>query len=138
MTDPTVNQIKPDWSDRDDFGITFVVQQGQIRVHTDLPYTNQLVAPISINADAQWFIGRSCCCAIVLYHSTISRHHAVLGYNADEGFYLMDLKSHNGTFLNQNQLLPLQTYVLQAKDRIQLADQTIQINMLYKDMEADA
>jgi protein phosphatase 1D len=61
--------------------------------------------------------GRLDNCHIVMAHPTTSRYHAVLQYrstfsNEDEkkGFYLYDLGSTHGTFLNKYRIKP-KTYV---------------------------
>lgn len=52
-----------------------------------------------------WLIGRSRNCAISVSQPSISRCHAVIGHSP-EGFYVMDVGSSNGTFL-QGQRLPV-------------------------------
>jgi pSer/pThr/pTyr-binding forkhead associated (FHA) protein len=133
MAHQTLNRIKSDCGDRPDFRITFIMQQGQISIQTELPDPSQPSGTVSAKTYVQWFIGRSDRCSIVINDSTISRQHAVLGYDADTGFYIIDTKSHNGTFLNQKRLLPLKRYALQTNDRITLSQQPIQITILYKD-----
>nr|CAG4641503.1 EOG090X026V [Eurycercus lamellatus] len=57
-------------------------------------------------------IGRLPNCMIVLEHPSISRYHAVLQYRLkvdeqqDQGWYLFDLGSTHGTFLNKKQIPP--------------------------------
>lgn len=56
--------------------------------------------------------GRIHCCDVVMAHPTISRYHAVLQYRGvpdgdeEKGFYLYDLDSSHGTFLNRARLKP--------------------------------
>lgn len=57
-----------------------------------------------------WTIGRNRLAALPLRDRKMSRHHAVILYAADEGFYLVDLNSMNGSYVNgirvqQRQLL---------------------------------
>lgn len=57
-----------------------------------------------------WTIGRNREAALPLRDRALSRRHAVILYTANEGFYLVDLNSMNGSFLNgvrvyQRQLL---------------------------------
>lgn len=61
--------------------------------------------------------GRFDNCHIVMAHPTVSRYHAVLQFRstfsaADErkGFYLFDLGSTHGTFVNKERIKP-RTYV---------------------------
>ncbi|XP_059324372.1 kanadaptin [Ammospiza nelsoni] len=67
--------------------------------------------------DSSWFlVGRLPGCAVSLEHPSVSRHHAVLQYRgcspeepsgADAaGFYVYDLGSTHGTFLNKARLPP--------------------------------
>jgi pSer/pThr/pTyr-binding forkhead associated (FHA) protein len=135
MTNRTLNQIGRDLCNRD-VSITFLVQQGEISVRTNLPYTDQLSITVSARVHTQWLIGRSHRCAIVLHDLTISHQHVVLGYDVQDSFYIMDVSSRNGTFLNQNRLSPLQRYTLKDRDRVTLTRQTIQIHILYNDSEA--
>lgn len=56
--------------------------------------------------------GRIECCDVIMAHPTISRYHAVLQYRGvpdgdlEKGFYLYDLDSTHGTFLNGAKLKP--------------------------------
>jgi pSer/pThr/pTyr-binding forkhead associated (FHA) protein len=134
MTNRTLNRSTMDLCECNAC-ITFMVQQGEINVYTDLPYTDQLSVSVPLEAHAQWLIGRSGRCAIVLRDLTISHQHTVLGYDAEEGFYIMDVQSRNGTFLNQSRLPPLQRHALKDRDRVALTRQTIQIKILYKNSD---
>jgi pSer/pThr/pTyr-binding forkhead associated (FHA) protein len=135
MADQTLHGIERQFYDRD-VGITLIVQQGFIRIHTSLTYTDQLSVLVSVNVNSQWMIGRSNRCAIIVHDSTISRQHAILGYDVHlGGFYIMDCISHNGTFLNQIRLNPLQRYVLKDRDALAFHGQTIHIKIIHKDSE---
>jgi len=65
-----------------------------------------------------WLIGRSRNCAIALPHPSVSRCHAVIGHSAAEGFYLMDVGSSNGTFLQGQRLPVLERRSLEDGDAI--------------------
>ncbi|MEB3291838.1 MAG: FHA domain-containing protein [Synechococcales bacterium] len=67
-----------------------------------------------------WLLGRSRNCAIPVPDRSISRCHAVIGYDQAQGFYLMDVGSSNGTFLNQKRLSILERYPLKDGDLINL------------------
>jgi pSer/pThr/pTyr-binding forkhead associated (FHA) protein len=49
---------------------------------------------------AWWVIGRGRGADAVLAEPTISRAHAAIGFQREEGFFLQDLGSTNGTLLN--------------------------------------
>jgi pSer/pThr/pTyr-binding forkhead associated (FHA) protein len=51
-------------------------------------------------------VGRSSKCKFVIKHPSISRSHCQIDY-VDGKFYVTDLKSLNGTFINGNRLIPL-------------------------------
>ncbi|WP_416674758.1 FHA domain-containing protein [Egbenema bharatensis] len=72
------------------------------------------VTPMS----STWLVGRSEGCTIQLQHRTISRRHAVIG-RYSFGFYIADLGSLNGTWVNQHRLEPARRIVLEDGDLIQ-------------------
>ncbi|KAI5634261.1 FHA domain-containing protein [Phthorimaea operculella] len=72
-----------------------------------------LVDNIALNKKPYYVFGRLANCDVVMAHPTISRHHAVLQYKAfaaegepASGWYLYDLGSTHGTFLNKEKLKP--------------------------------
>jgi hypothetical protein len=77
---------------------------------------NQLaeVTPIS----SSWLIGRSIGCAIQVQQRTVSRRHAVIGHYP-LGFYIADLGSLNGTWVNQCRIEPAQRILLEDGDLLQ-------------------
>lgn len=132
MISQTTDRIDNEAHDRGAY-ITFIVRRRQIKIHTNLTCTNQLSDSISIKAHWHLMLGRSNNSAILLHDSTVSRLHLFLGYNPHKGFYIMDAKSHNGTFLNQERLLYLQRYPLKNGDYVTVASQKIRINIVHKD-----
>ncbi len=116
-----------------ELAISFIVHQGLIRVQTTLTHTVHLSTVASVNANSQWVIGRSNRCAIIIDKLTVSRLHSVLGYDSHSGFYIMDVASYNGTFLNQIRLIPLKRYLLRDRDLLVINEQMIQINISYKE-----
>jgi FHA domain len=68
-----------------------------------------------------WLIGRGCNCAVLIQDPAISRFHAVIGHDQQHGFYVMDVGSSNGTFLNQRRLLKLKRHPLRDGDVIGLS-----------------
>ncbi len=69
-----------------------------------------------------WLLGRSRNCAIVVQDRSVSRCHAVVGYDVQQGFYLMDVGSSNGTCLNSTRLAVLKRYPLKDGDVIALCN----------------
>lgn len=64
-------------------------------------------------------LGRQADCGIVLDNKTVSRHHAQI-LQADQHYYLEDLNSSNGTYVNGQRIQG--RYCLQEKDQITLGD----------------
>lgn len=71
-----------------------------------------IIESINLMKQRFWIFGRLDSCHIVMQHPTVSRHHAVLQYLGEgneigePGFYLYDLGSTHGSFLNKNRLKP--------------------------------
>ncbi|XP_044262562.1 kanadaptin [Tribolium madens] len=71
-----------------------------------------IIETVNVMKKPFWTFGRLTSCDICMQHPTISRYHAVLQYRKDEkdatnsGFYIYDLESTHGTFLNKNRLKP--------------------------------
>lgn len=65
-----------------------------------------------------WTIGRNREAALPLRDRALSRRHAVILYVADEGFYLVDLNSMNGSFVNGGRIQ--QRQLLKDGDRLRL------------------
>ncbi|KAK9507944.1 hypothetical protein O3M35_007700 [Rhynocoris fuscipes] len=67
---------------------------------------------IDLRKKSYFIFGRADVCDICMAHPTVSRFHAVLQYRGvesdgnDKGFYLYDLKSTHGTFLNKYRIKP--------------------------------
>jgi hypothetical protein len=74
--------------------------------------------------DDQAIIGRGAASDIVLYDDQISRRHAEL---RNEGgiWYVRDLQSSNGTFVNDRRLAPGERVALRPEDRVRLGAQTV-------------
>lgn len=68
---------------------------------------------------SSWIIGRHSSAALPILDLSISRHHAVIGYQSED-FYLADVGSSNGTWLNQQRLTVGERYLLQDGDVIRL------------------
>jgi hypothetical protein len=67
-----------------------------------------------------WAVGRNATCAIPVYERSVSRCHAVIGRHAEEGFYISDLGSSNGTWVNGDRLPTSARYPLRHGDVVRL------------------
>ena len=71
-----------------------------------------IVTDIDMTEKPFYVMGRLSNCDVVLEHPSISRYHVILQYRAraedgsEPGWYLYDLGSTHGTFLNKQQLSP--------------------------------
>jgi pSer/pThr/pTyr-binding forkhead associated (FHA) protein len=71
-----------------------------------------IIETVNLMSRAYWIFGRLANCDVSMQHPTISRYHAVLQYRSDQadaartGFYIYDLESTHGTFLNKNRVKP--------------------------------
>ena len=101
--------------------IVGMVQQGQPYLLTNLlgERSQNLYQP-----DCCWLIGRSPDAALPFPDHRLSRHHAVIQYVAADGFYLVDLNSTNGSFVNGEAVR--YRHRLQEGDRIRVGSLVIQ------------
>jgi hypothetical protein len=90
-------------------------------------HTTFLVTNLVIGADyrlttvgSSWLIGRNSTCAISIRDLSVSRCHAVIGRNSNHKFYLSDLGSSNGTWVNLRKLTTHQRQVLHDGDLLQI------------------
>jgi pSer/pThr/pTyr-binding forkhead associated (FHA) protein len=104
--------------------IQVIEQRTDAVLRTNLPRTDT-VQPTA-NGVA-WLLGRSRNCTIVFPDPAISRCHAVLSYQPDRGFQLMDAASSNGTCLNGQRLLAMQPRTVQDGDVITVSHIAIQL-----------
>ena len=81
--------------------------------------TKETIQAITSNGFS-WSIGRSSNCAISIPDRTVSRCHAVIGYHPDDGFYLMDVGSNNGTWLNRRHISQMERCTLYDGDLLEL------------------
>ncbi len=73
---------------------------------------------ILISEEQVWTIGRDRNSAIPAQNDRLSRHHAAIRYLDGKGFYLVDLKSTNGSFVNSRPVR--QPILLKDRDRLRL------------------
>lgn len=87
---------------------------------------------------SSWLVGRSSSCAISILDSSVSRCHAVISYCPENGFYLTDVGSSNGTFLNCRRLPTLERVSLHDGDLIQFGNIRIEFFLSIHQAEAIA
>lgn len=69
---------------------------------------------------ASWLLGRSTNSAIAIKDTCVSRQHAVIAHACGRDFYLTDVGSSNGTWVNRQRLAHLERCPLNDGDLIQL------------------
>lgn len=104
--------------------VSGVIDADQVYLMTNLVAGNsqKMLQPQGI-----WTIGRSCKASISVMDERVSRNHAAIEYRHHEGFYLSDLDSTNGTYLNHE--LVTEPILLQDGDRVRLG--TIVFSFFY-------
>ena len=81
---------------------------------------------LELALDREWLVvGRGRSADLVIAEPTLSRVHAAVGYGA-EGFFVEDLGSTNGTWLNGG---PAQRAVLKHGDTIQMGKLTLAVSL---------
>lgn len=74
--------------------------------------SGKIVRVVDLTKQSFVVFGRLDNCDIAMLHPTVSRHHAVLQYRSstqgddEAGFYVYDLGSSLGTFLNKQKVQP--------------------------------
>lgn len=101
--------------------IVGMVQQGQAYLLTNL--LNEKSQNL-YQAECCWLIGRAPDAAISFRDRRLSRHHAVIQYFPGDGFYLIDLQSTNGSFVNGEAVR--YRHRLEEGDRIRVGSLAIQ------------
>lgn len=96
--------------------IQAVTSGQQTFLSTNLNRNAVQVTPVAL----AWSIGRNPNCAIAIRHRSVSRCHAMIGQYAESSFYLADLGSSNGTWLNRRRLASMERRSLRDGDMIQL------------------
>jgi hypothetical protein len=104
--------------------IQVVEHHSEAVLRTNLPRTDT-VQPTE--RGVAWLIGRSRNCTIVFPDPAISRCHAVLSYQPDIGFQLMDAASSNGTLLNGQRLIAMHPCPVHDGDVITISHIAIQL-----------
>ncbi|MCY7272288.1 MAG: FHA domain-containing protein [Phormidesmis sp. CAN_BIN44] len=90
-----------------------VSQSGQVHLITNLL---QDISQMLLQSQNVWTIGRNRGAALCLGDRKLSRRHAVILYDAEQGFYLIDLNSMNGSYVNGDRVQ--QRHHLKDGDRV--------------------
>ena len=72
---------------------------------------------------------RAVCDHVISKSVNVSRRHAAI-LSVNNKFYLVDMKSTNGTFLNDEKLVPEERYELKDGDRVRIAFESFTFRML--------
>lgn len=77
----------------------------------DVIKSGTILEPLDLSTKSHYVFGRQTNCDVQMAHPTISRYHLVIQYSRGtaekpQGFYLYDLGSTHGTFLNKNKVRP--------------------------------
>ncbi|XP_077990071.1 kanadaptin-like [Glandiceps talaboti] len=113
---PPVPYKEPQWSGLPDVNYTL-----------DVLKNGCIVSKVALNNKPYHLFGRLDVCDVPLNHPSLSRYHAVLQYrafdddNQPKGFYLYDLNSTHGTFMNKSQLTPKTYYRMRVGYMFKLA-----------------
>jgi len=70
---------------------------------------------------SHWLVGRSSNCAIAVLDRSVSRCHSVIKHIPNQGFYIKDLGSCNGTSVNRSKLAPLEERLLHDGDLLEFS-----------------
>jgi CheY-like chemotaxis protein len=81
-----------------------------------------------------WTIGRSLSCSIIFPNRTISRQHALLMSTANRDFFVTDLMSRNGSFVNGKQVA--QPLRLCHGDRLKIGEIEVEFQFPQKTAES--
>jgi eukaryotic-like serine/threonine-protein kinase len=77
-------------------------------------------------------IGRTNGNDLIISGRTVSRRHAKLWFDGASGhWYLADIQSANGTFVNQMRLQPNQAVALNDGDILNFGDEIVLFNIIY-------
>jgi pSer/pThr/pTyr-binding forkhead associated (FHA) protein len=84
----------------------------------------QKVHTVRLDGDAAWQLGRAEACQIQLSDTYVSSFHARI-FSRDGGWFVEDLGSTNGTYLNQRRLTAPSE--LRAGDKVKLGKTTLEL-----------
>ena len=75
---------------------------------------------------ACWLLGTALTCALPIDNATVGPCHAVIRYTPDSGFFITDVGSQSGTYVNRRRLQPQSRQPLRDGDMIELGDLVVE------------
>jgi hypothetical protein len=82
------------------------------------------------NIASTWLIGRAPTCAITIADLSVSRCHAVVGFHPVDGFYITDIGSTNGTWVNRHRLPLRQRRTLHDGELLQFGKRKVEFFLI--------
>lgn len=76
---------------------------------------------------SSWLVGRGSTCTLSMPDSSVSRCHAVISHQAYAGFFLTDIASTNGTWVNGAKLAPRKRQILQDGDLLRFGNLKVEL-----------
>ncbi|NEQ48912.1 MAG: FHA domain-containing protein [Leptolyngbya sp. SIO3F4] len=78
------------------------------------------------SAGACWLLGQSMTCALPMRNATVAPCHAVIRHTPETGFFIADVGSQTGTYLNRRRLAPQKRKPLRDGDMIELGNLVVE------------
>lgn len=128
----TLQYTKPEWSGRPPACITenILNEEGYCdHYFLEVIKNGTVIEKISLSKEFISF-GRLDICDVLCEHPTLSRYHAILQYSSGEspqysqGFYLYDLNSTHGTYVNKTKVIPNQFTPVKTESLIKFGQST--------------
>lgn len=79
-----------------------------------------------------WLIGRAIASSVTIADRSVSRCHAVIGHHSYDGFFLADVGSRNGTWVNGRPALPQERIPLRDGDILQFGNVSVEFFSLLR------
>ena len=76
---------------------------------------------------ASWLVGRGSTCVFNMPDSSVSRCHAVISHHAYDGFFLTDVGSTNGTWINGSRVKLRERHDLKDGDLLQFGNLKVEL-----------
>lgn len=70
----------------------------------------------------RWLLGQNSRCTVTMPPAGVADCHAALNFDPQQGFFILDLGTKGGTWVNGRRLIPAQRHYLQDGDLVKLGD----------------